>query len=319
MISTSLTDVDSMHAAMSNFRSWPHRLALLTTCAVFPLIFVGAGVTSKEVGMVYPDGWTSNGHFWNPPEWTKSEGTLWEHGHRLLGRAVGLMAIALAVVSWRSGGAVRKMAILSLMAIIAQGVLGILRVEKSSTAFAMVHGVGAQICICILAVTALVTSRRWVERNERVSVRGGDFLGKLAGIVFAAVFLQLLTGAATRHFPSHLTVGSHVFLAIAVTFLLGWLCMWVCGTFRAATLLGALGRIIALAMVIQLFLGGASFLVVTMGASRDPLVLWLTPTVHTVVGATLLVGCLLLFLTCRRMVEPAVDESLAVSGMMPAS
>lgn len=302
-----------MPALPVEFRPWPHRLAVLTTCAVFPLIFVGAGVTSKDAGMIYPDGFYSNGYFLNPPGWLDAEATRWEHGHRLLGRVVGLMAIALAVACWKSGGAVRGLGIAVLAAIVAQGVLGWMRVDLISTRLAMVHGIGAQICLCLVAATALVTSRRWVQRSERARLRAGDTLRKLAGVTAGAVFAQLVTGAATRHFPSSVTVGSHIFLAIVVVFLAGWLCLWVCGTFPASMTAGMLGRMLGAGMVIQLFLGGASFLVVVMGASRDPLVQWLTPTVHTAVGALLLMGSVLLYLTCRRMIEAVDDEQESVT------
>lgn len=303
-----------MPVAPPTFRPWPHRLALLTACAVLPLIFVGAGVTSKDAGMAYRDGWFSDGYFWNPPDWTENEATLWEHGHRLLGRAVGLMAIALAVVSWRSGGVIRTLGIVTLLAIIAQGLLGYFRVDQISRGLAMVHGIGGQICFCIVSATVLVTSRRWIERAEFVRIRSGDFLGKLALLVLVAVFLQLLTGAATRHFPSNLAVGSHVFLAIIVTFMVGWIGMWVTGSFPPSTLTGALGRVIALTMAVQLFLGGGSFLVVTLGASHNPLVQWLVPTLHAAVGACLLVGCWLLYLTCRRMVGVAEESTADLKG-----
>ena len=44
-------------------------LAIAVACAVFPLIFVGAGVTSKDAGMAYADWPTSAGHLVNPPAW----------------------------------------------------------------------------------------------------------------------------------------------------------------------------------------------------------------------------------------------------------
>lgn len=308
-----------MQAPFPKFRPWPHRLALMTACAVFPLIFVGAGVTSKDAGMAYRYGWLSDGYFWNPPDWTANEATLWEHGHRLLGRAVGLMAIALAVVSWRSDGVIRVMGIVSLLAIIAQGLLGIFRVDLISTKFAMIHGIGAQVCFCIVAATALITSRRWIGRADFTTVRAGNFLGKLTLVAVLFVFLQMVTGAAARHFAGDVAVGSHVFLAIAVTFLLGWVCMWVSGSFPASNLMGVLGRLISAAMVIQLMLGGASFLVVTLGAFQDPLVLWLVPTLHTAVGACLLVGCLLLHMTCRRMVGDSTTCAANLGGTVAVS
>jgi uncharacterized protein (PEP-CTERM system associated) len=53
-----------------------------------------------------------------------------------------------------------------------------------------------------------------------------------------------------------------------------------------------------------------------MGASGNPFIEWITPTLHTVVGATLLVGCLLLYLSCRHMIEPVSDEGTQHPGMV---
>ncbi len=46
----------------SSYRRGPHIVAVLVAVALFPLVFVGAGVTSKEVGLAYPDWPTSSGH-----------------------------------------------------------------------------------------------------------------------------------------------------------------------------------------------------------------------------------------------------------------
>ncbi|MCH7924524.1 MAG: hypothetical protein IIC51_03210 [Planctomycetes bacterium] len=59
--------------------------AILTACAILPLVFVGAGVTSTDSGMAYKDWPTSAGHLVNPPSWWQADDTRWEHGHRLLG------------------------------------------------------------------------------------------------------------------------------------------------------------------------------------------------------------------------------------------
>ena len=118
-----------------------HSVAVLTALAVFPLIFAGAGVTSQDAGMAYPDWPTSGGHLLNPPNWWHSIGTRWEHGHRLLGWAVGLLAIVLAVFSWKRGRAIRYVGLGTLLAITVQGVLGGLRLFLGLCAGAVVFGV----------------------------------------------------------------------------------------------------------------------------------------------------------------------------------
>jgi len=136
----------------------PHVVALILAVALLPLIAVGASVTSKGAGMAFPDRPTSNGALVNPPGWWQGEKRLWEHGHRLLGWTVGMLAIVSAASSWRRGTTLRALACATLLAIVIQGVLGGLRVRAVSTPLAIVHGIWGQVCFCLAGVVALRTS-----------------------------------------------------------------------------------------------------------------------------------------------------------------
>src|SRR3954471_17043164 len=80
------------------FRRGPHALALLAAIVTWPLLISGGQVTSYRVGMAVPDWPTTFGinmflyRFWN-----SSWGVFIEHRHRLLGSALGMAAIVLAV------------------------------------------------------------------------------------------------------------------------------------------------------------------------------------------------------------------------------
>ena len=81
-----------------------HRLALLTACATFPLIFMGGLVTSHGAGMSVPDWPNSYGYnmFTFPPSiWLgrQAGGIFYEHSHRLMGSVVGMLSIALTAFS----------------------------------------------------------------------------------------------------------------------------------------------------------------------------------------------------------------------------
>lgn len=236
-----------------------HFVAILTACAVFPLIFVGAGVTSKDAGMAYPSGFTSNGYFLlNPPGWWDNENTRWEHGHRLLGRAVGVLAIVLAMGCWRYGGTIRTLGICNLLAIITQGLLGAFRVNEVSTALAMIHGVIGPMCFCLACSVALVTGRTWRMAasgrlpwsSDSPTLRSGRscpppqletdhlsvetngspaYLYRLCLIGAISAFVQLVSGAGLRHFGPATMLLIHVLGAIVSTFLLGWMAMSVLG------------------------------------------------------------------------------------------
>src|SRR5438034_8861400 len=108
-----------------------HVIALLTTAATFPLIFMGGLVTSHGAGMSVPDWPNSYGYnmFLFPPRlWIG--GILYEHTHRLMGTVVGMLAIGLTIVAWRTESRrwVLWLATSVLGAVILQGVLGGLRV-----------------------------------------------------------------------------------------------------------------------------------------------------------------------------------------------
>lgn len=295
-----------------------HALAVVTAAALFPLILVGAGVTSKDAGMAYPDGITSDGYFWNPPAWWDRDHTRWEHGHRLLGRAAGLLAIALAAFSWSEGGWVRLMGLATLLAIVAQGVLGIFRVTEISRSLAMFHGIFAQVCFCIAATAALVTSRSWKEHARRVTVREAGALQRLCFTATGAIFLQLTSGALLRHFPSDAAAFVHVLMAVVVTLLVGWTALWVLGQHPVGTLLGKLGALLAVLMAVQLLLGGAAFLVtVIVPGGWSPFILWAVPSAHVAVGALLLMSAVLLTLCTHRML--AADETCVSMATLPAA
>lgn len=292
---------------------WLHRAALATACLVFPLIFVGAGVTSNDAGMAFPDAPTSNGAWINPDggAWLRDTQKLWEHGHRLIGWTVGVSAIAGAALSLKSGrrSAARLLCPLVLAAIIAQGVMGWKRVWDVSTAWAMMHGIFGQVCFCMAAMAALVTSRAWVEARPVPPASGTAFLRRLCVFATVAVFLQLVLGAALRHFGGGHAVVAHVLWAIVVVFVIGWSAMWVLGQFPGDRLVTPAARALGILGAIQLILGGAAWLVTLGPDTQMGALTWIAPTAHVAVGALVLVSSVLLTIGVYR-VAPAGESSL---------
>src|SRR5438034_10991489 len=104
-----------------------HRYILLVTGATFFLLIAGALGTSNDAGLATPDWPLSNGQFF-----PKMVGNLfWEHGHRMVATTVGLLTIGLVIFlfakekrSW-----VRRLGLLALAGVIAQGLLGGLTVK----------------------------------------------------------------------------------------------------------------------------------------------------------------------------------------------
>src|SRR5215468_7172473 len=85
----------------SSLSAWPHRLAMILVCATFPLLFIGGLVTSKGAGLAVPDWPTTFGYNMFLYPWSKMVGNIfYEHSHRLVASAVGLLTIALTVAFW---------------------------------------------------------------------------------------------------------------------------------------------------------------------------------------------------------------------------
>ena len=106
-----------------------NRFAILVACATFFLIIAGALVTSHDAGLATNDWPLSNGQVF-----PKMVGNLfWEHGHRMVATTVGILTIVLMVyvlrVEQRSW--VRKLGVIALVLVIAQGLLGGLTDRKS--------------------------------------------------------------------------------------------------------------------------------------------------------------------------------------------
>lgn len=290
--------------------------AVLTAVLIFPLVIVGAGVTSQEAGMAFPDWPTSNSHLLNPPGWTQHNDQLWEHGHRLIGWVVGMSAIVLAATTFRQRGVARLLGPLTLFAIVVQGVMGGLRVREVSTTLAMVHGVWGQLCFCLACTTALTTSRAWLRGSELQAVPAAGVLKKGCVVTSVAVFVQLTLGAALRHFVSSPALVAHLLWAVLVTLLVGWIVMWVVGQHPGRDLLGGLGRVLAVLIVVQLLLGGLTLLVTTMGVIKEGMLVWIVPSAHVAVGALMLSTTVLLTVSVHRRLynrEPDVSTSTEVA------
>ena len=286
------------------FHRGAHLVAVVLALALLLLMVVGAGVTSKGAGMAFPDWPTSDGALVNPTRWWRGEKTLWEHGHRLLGWMVGMLAIVSAVFSSRRGTTLRSLACATLVAIVVQGVLGGLRVRAVSTPLAMVHGIWGQVCFCLACVVALLTSHGWLEPQPTFEARGAGLFQRATLIGTICTFLQLVFGAAYRHFGVREALIAHVLWAVVVILVSSWLAMWVLEQYPYLALLTKLGQALAVLVGLQMILGGLAFLVTVMGGDWPATLRWAVPSAHVAVGAMLLACTLLLTLSGRHLLRP---------------
>jgi heme a synthase len=210
---------------------WPFRLSLILTVATFFLISLGGLVTTQDAGMAVPDWPGTYGYnlFAYPiATWFYGPMDLFvEHGHRLLGSLVGMLAIGLCVVLAKCDPRpwIFWSSVILLLAIISQGIIGGVRVVRDARGVALIHGCVGPMIFAMAASLTVMTSRWWFEAPSEFS--RSRWLSRFLVIQLLLVFLQLTIGASLRHadvgtLPSaftglvhlHLTVAALVFILV---------------------------------------------------------------------------------------------------------
>jgi len=251
-----------------------HRFALLVAVATFLLIIAGANVTSHDAGLAVPDWPLAFGKFF-----PKMVGNVfWEHGHRLVAAAVGILTIALAIClqirerrSW-----VRKLGWIALAGVVAQGLLGGLTVKLNlPLAVSAAHATLAQLFFLITVSLAVFTSRAWLDTQPLTIEPDGASLRPMCVASLAVILTQLALGATLRHsatwdqaLPTPLLV-AHICGAVVVTLVLGTTVALVLLRHRGQSWLTKPAKIAAALLVVQLGLGLAAY-VTRMRSPYDP-------------------------------------------------
>jgi cytochrome c oxidase assembly protein subunit 15 len=288
-----------------------HRFALLVAFATFFLIIAGANVTSHDAGLATSDWPRSNGTFF-----PKMVGNLfWEHGHRMVATAVGLLTIALAVYlqlcerrRW-----VRRLGWTALAGVVAQGLLGGLTVKLNlPLAVSAAHATLAQLFFLTTVSLAVFTSRNWVTPESTVTENGsGVSLRALCVLSLAVILTQLVLGATLRHsatwdqdLPTGLLL-AHVGGAIAVTLALGSTVTTVMMRHREEKYLSRPAFIALLLMLVQLLLGLAAYITRTASPfDPQPLTPMVSVTVaHVSCGALVFATTIVLTLRVFRVLR----------------
>jgi cytochrome c oxidase assembly protein subunit 15 len=237
---------------------WLHGWAVLTVVAALPLVTLGAEVTTKQVGMVDPQGFRAPWHLLTAPLRERGLGYLIEHSHRLAGFVVGTCSIVLALGLWFGARRppVRWLGWLALAAVSLQGVLGIFRVDLHQLvgpSLALIHGCFAQLVFALLVGVAVVTSRAWAQAP--VAAHAAPGLRRLSLVVGVMAFVQIVFGALVRHFHTPAAQRAHVLFAFAVVAVLVWLLRGVWERPAAEQAPRRLAGLLAGLLAVQLALG----------------------------------------------------------------
>lgn len=224
--------------------NWPRVIAWTLVAVTAVLLSFGALVTTYDAAMAVPDWPSTFGHnmllyplgdwFWGP--WD----LFLEHGHRLLGMAVGSLSLILAWATFRSPAspALRWLVVAAVLLVIVQGALGGLRVILDDKTVAKVHACTGPLFFAVATAIAVLSGRRGegsaAEPGGRDpsghttsphAIAGGLPLpswamgASLPTALAVAAYLQLVAGAQLRHADA--TVTPFLFRWMVVIHLLG--------------------------------------------------------------------------------------------------
>jgi len=322
---------------------WPRRWALLLSCATFPLIWVGGLVTTYDAGMAVPDWPNTFGYnlFLYPwQSWVFGPWDLFiEHGHRQLGAIVGLLAIALLISILRRERRawVRMLAVVVLIAVVAQGVLGGMRVLYDNRQLAMLHGCFGPAFFAMTAAMNVFLSPSW-RSPIAAEMQSNTRLVRLSLALVVLTYLQLVLGATMRHLPSFVTppffraiVIFHLLTAAAVFGHIAALAWRMERQAHAPRALRWVTRCLSLLIVVQISFGAGTWVVkygwpewfanwglaATYVVEAKSMLQSLTVTAHVAIGSLLLASSTAFAALATRRWLPVGQSMVSTDAVRP--
>ncbi len=280
-----------------------HKYAIFTACSTFLLLIAGALVTSNDAGLSVPT-WPLAWGSVTPP---MVGGIVYEWSHRVIAASVGFLTIILAAWLWMAEKHpwMRWLGLAALGGVISQGILGGLTVRMlQPPAVSAAHATLAQLFFSTVVAIAFFTSSWWQSEIPEMGDPGTPRVRSLTIWTIAAVFLQLILGAAFRH--KGFGIIPHLIGAVIVTMLVFMTAGALKRRFSNAQPLRKCARFLRILIGVQLLLGaGAWWSRVYAARFPQPITIMVTLTVvHTVTGALLLSTTLVTALVSYRMLRP---------------
>jgi cytochrome c oxidase assembly protein subunit 15 len=319
--------------------NWTARFAWTAVVATGLLIAAGGLVTGADAGLSVPDwpGTFGENLFFYPL--SRMTGAIYfEHAHRLYGALVGVTTIALAVHLWLSDRRIwlKWLALVAIIAVIGQGVMGGVRVTAAETGEAGVavsgpehetslsvflriaHGVFGQVFFALMTFIAIAVSRAWRRITEPYPHASAATERQLSALFVAAIIAQLILGTIARH------TGNWVLLHVTFAAVVG--CLAYAAAIRAWMLydtrfpvLRSLGVALMLLVSLQLLLGLAAYVAVGLVEVAEMPTIWniTITTAHQVGGALLFAtATALAALTHRQLTpKPQTQQQAAEVGL----
>ena len=312
---------------------WLHWCAVFTVAAAFPLLFLGAEVTTHQVGMVDQVGMRTPWHLFEVAREKIEEGNwgfLIEHSHRTFGWLVGAGAIVVAVGLYLSQkkSRLRWLGVAALFAVTLQGLLGKYRVDAFrlvgpgfANELALIHGCFAQLVFALLVSVAFLTSPTWLDtdRAAHFSEKGAADLPRVTSLTAVLVYGQVVLGAIVRHTGVLWGPRIHLLLAFVLVAVVAY--SWM--TYRRAGLQGSIlawpFAILVLLMGLQLLLGVEAWMskfATPQWTQLKPLIanktfMDLPRSLHSLTGALLFATSVVVALGAWQIAAPARANALS--------
>ncbi|WP_435016529.1 COX15/CtaA family protein [Tundrisphaera sp. TA3] len=296
----------------SGYRAGPHWMALLATAFTWPLLFVGGLVTTYRVGMAVPDWPTTFGvNMFLFNMFDTNWGVFGEHAHRLYASAVGLFTIVLMLdfLLFERRARVKWLGVLALVAVIAQGVMGGMRVRWNWTGLAAFHGVFGQAFFAFMVALCVLTGRGWFG-----PARTAEGAGKARRMVASALGLiaaQIMAGAWLRHYPSRMSLVVHSLAAVLVLGHVGAVASKYARSGSGLRELIPSARAMGLLLILQVALGiGAWWMLRPYDGNLRPVTMFqaLIRTGHQANAALLLAAAVVMTMRAFGQIAPPDDE-----------
>ena len=242
-------------------------------------------------------------------------GVLYEHSHRLIGSIVGFLTIALMLSIWAKDARkwMKWLGVIALVAVIAQGVMGGLRVTNLSRVLAIIHACFAQAFFALTASIVLFTSRSWLQTSVEVEATDVSRLRNLSLITLGLIYIQFIFGAVLRHTGDRLD--AHLLFAGLVTIHIFLLLRRILKNYPENPSLVRLILLLSGLLAVQLTLGFGAYLAeFTAFGKGVPLVAGvIVTTAHVAIGALMLIASVILTLNVFRFTsrsEPVTSQGL---------
>lgn len=182
----------------------PFYFSLATLIATWLLLIVGGLVNPMGASMACPDWYffpTCNGLLLPPMK----GGVLYEHGHRLVATVVGIFTLFLTFLCWRSklvDRLTKRLSLVALLLVIAQGTLGGITVLLNLSAFVSTLHL---LCAMIFFSLLVFISFRLSPKHIPMPLFEKSQWGMLVAITLT--LMQLVYGGIIRHLGAGMACG----------------------------------------------------------------------------------------------------------------